>query len=180
MKKIILCTLALTSLALFSQEYKIDFTAKSGRFAAVRNYGNKLEIKNGILKKKPATIVTLAKDRKEKTDTAFALISEKVPVKGKKTITLNGEILIPAKLTVGGTLGTFRNAVHFFDAKGKPCKDAFVPFKVPVGTGAFMPFQAVLTIPSGAVTATIQLGYDYPDFRESHTFAVSKLLWTVK
>ena len=180
MKKIILCTLALAGTALLAQEYKIDFNAQSNRWTTLRNHGYRLEIKNGVLKKKPATIVTLAKNQRSNVDTAFALVSQKFPVKGKKTIDISGEILIPAKQTVGGSGGSFQNAVHFFDAKGKALKVPFTPFKVPAGTGDFMPFKATVAIPAGAASATIQLGYDYPNIQKNQTFAVSKLVWFVK
>ena len=175
----LLCTFALSCAALFAQEYKIDFAAKS-RWNAIRNHGNRLVLQNGVLNKKNVTIATLVKEQKSGVDTAFALISKKFSVKGKKSIEISGELLIPAKQNVGGSGGSFQNAVHFFDAKGKGLKPAFTPFKVPTGTGSFMPFKATVAVPAGAVEATIQIGYDYPDIRKGQTFAISKLVWFFK
>lgn len=180
MKKLIFTILALSSAAIIAEDYKVDLTAKSP-WALIRNHGNRLVIKNGTLEKKAATIVTLADKQKNGVDTAFALQSKKFPVSGKKTITIEGELLLPVKVRIGGAGGGFQNAVHFFDAKGKALKPkGFTTFKVAPGSGKFVPFKATVSIPAGAVTAAVQLGADYPNVLKGQTFAVSKLVWTVK
>lgn len=174
MKKMLMMAAAALAVSLSAQEYKVDLDSPKP-WKKVGNYNQRLKIETKELKGKKAVQVTFA-GKDGKADTAFILVAPDYPVSGKKTITVSCQVLASAGMKGFGA-GSPNNTpgVRWYDADGKEILP-MTRFALPEGNGEFRAFSKQLPVPPNARTASVQLGFDYPDVKDGQIFALADIL----
>ena len=140
-----LCTVLaaiLVCAAIPAQEVRVDPDAEQP-WKKTLNYRKALKIELKEFQGKKAFVVSGAPG-----DTAFAFITPDLPVKGKKSVSVQFKFMAAAGMK-NFSGGGFCHALRWYNASGKEILP-MTKFKLPDGNGSFREFKGTFSVPDGA------------------------------
>ena len=172
MKEKLIFAAMLAGILCAAQEFKLDLDS-SNPWKSIDNYGNRLNFETRKINGKKAYVVTFA-EVDESKNTAFALVAPDYIVAGKQQITVTIQFQGWKRMKIVPSVYRFMSAIRWFDKAGVEITP-MTKISLPTGTGEIQTFSETFAVPAKARSANVQIGFDVPDIRENHMFAIFDL-----
>lgn len=145
----------------------------------VNNYQDLLKITFGSEFQGQKCLMISGREIDRKIDTAWSVSSRPVKVPaGASEFVLSFQIYAEMQLKGNGNAGEmWLSLIRWHDTDGKECGRTVIPFGA--SRGNFQEISIRDAVPEGAVSAVIQLGFDYPNVDDGKLCAVRNVMFSM-